>query len=39
MVWSAQSEAYNPSKIEKMSKEYTALLVERMEKEIGQKKK
>lgn len=39
MLWSAQSEAYNPSKIEKFSKEYTALLVERMEKEIGQKKK
>jgi hypothetical protein len=39
MIWSAQSEAYNPSKIEKFSKEYTALLVERMEREIGQKKK
>jgi hypothetical protein len=33
LVWSAQSEAYNPSKIEKFSKDYTATLVERMKRD------
>lgn len=39
MIWSAQSEAYNPSKIEKFSKEYTDLLVERMQRDFGTTKK
>ena len=38
MVWSAQSEAYNPSKIDKFSKEYTALLVERMDADLEKRK-
>ena len=38
MVWSAQSEAYNPSKIDKFSKEYTALLVERMDADLKKRK-
>jgi hypothetical protein len=38
MIWSAQSEAYNPSKIDKFSKDYTAMLVERMQRDFGVKK-
>jgi hypothetical protein len=37
LVWSAQSEAYNPSKIEKFSKDYTATLLERMKQDWGLK--
>lgn len=37
LVWSAQSEAYNPSKIEKFSKDYTAILVERLKQDWGVK--
>lgn len=33
LIWSVQSKAYNPSGIEKSSKEYTALLVEQFEKD------
>jgi hypothetical protein len=38
MIWSAQSEAYNPSKIDKFSKDYTAMLVDRMQQDFGKKK-
>jgi hypothetical protein len=38
MIWSAQSEAYNPSKIDKFSRDYTALLVDRMQQDFGKKK-
>lgn len=38
MIWSAQSEAYNPSKIDKFSRDYTAVLVERMQQDFGKKK-
>jgi hypothetical protein len=38
MVWSAQSEAYNPSKIDKFSKDYSSMLVEQMQKDLGPKK-
>jgi hypothetical protein len=37
MIWSAQSEAYDPSKISTFSKDYTALLVERLNRDISQK--
>jgi len=37
MIWSAQSEAYDPSKISTFSKDYTDLLVERMNRDISQK--
>lgn len=32
-IWSAQSEAYNPSNIEKASKQYTELIIAQMEKD------
>ena len=35
LVWSAQSEAYNPSSISKFSREYTAVLAERIKKDLG----
>ena len=38
MVWSAQSEAYNPTKIDKFSKDYASLLVEQMQRDLGPKK-
>ena len=38
MVWSAQSEAYNPSKIDKFSKDYSSMLVEQMRNDLGAKK-
>ena len=38
MVWSAQSEATNPSKIESFSRDYTALLVQRLQQDFGKKK-
>lgn len=38
MIWSAQSEAYNPSKIDKFSRDYTAMLVDRMQRDFGKKK-
>lgn len=38
MVWSAQSEAYNPSKIDKFSKDYSSMLVEQMQKDLVAKK-
>jgi hypothetical protein len=38
MVWSAQSEAYNPSKIDKFSKDYSSMLVEQMQKDLAAKK-
>jgi hypothetical protein len=38
MIWSAQSEAYNPSKIDKFSRDYTAMLVDRMQQDFGKKK-
>ena len=38
MVWSAQSEAYNPSKIEKFGKDYASLLVEQMQRDLGPRK-
>lgn len=37
MIWAAQSEAYDPSKISTFSKDYTALLVERLDRDISQK--
>ena len=37
MIWSAQSEAYDPSKISTFSKDYSDLLVERMNRDISQK--
>jgi hypothetical protein len=37
MIWSAQSEAYDPSKISTFSKDYADLLVERMNRDISQK--
>jgi hypothetical protein len=37
MIWSAQSEAYDPSKISTFSRDYTALLVERLNRDISQK--
>lgn len=37
MIWSAQSEAYNPSSISKFSREYTAVLADRIAKDLGRK--
>jgi hypothetical protein len=37
MLWSAQSEAYDPTKISKFSQEYAAILVERMNRDINEK--
>ncbi len=37
MIWAAQSEAYDPSKISTFSKDYADLLVERLERDISQK--
>ncbi len=37
MIWAAQSEAYDPSKISTFSKDYTDLLVERLDRDISQK--
>jgi hypothetical protein len=37
LIWAAQSEAYDPSKISTFSKDYSALLVERLNRDISQK--
>jgi len=37
MIWSAQSEAYDPSKISTFSRDYSDLLVERLDRDISQK--
>jgi len=37
MIWSAQSEAYDPSKISTFSRDYSDLLVERLNRDISQK--
>jgi len=37
MLWSAQSEAYDPTKISQFSKEYSAILIERMNRDINEK--
>jgi len=37
MLWAAQSEAYDPSKISTFSRDYAALLVERLDRDISQK--
>jgi hypothetical protein len=37
MIWAAQSEAYDPTKISEFSKDYAALLVERLNRDISQK--
>lgn len=37
MIWSAQSEAYDPTKMSTFSKEYTAILIEKMNADIAAK--
>lgn len=37
LIWSAQSEAYNPSSISKFSRDYTAILAEQIRKDLGKK--
>jgi len=37
MIWSAQSEAYNPSSISKFSRDYTTVLADRITKDLGKK--
>jgi hypothetical protein len=37
LIWAAQSEAYDPTKISTFSKEYADLLVERLNRDISQK--
>jgi hypothetical protein len=38
LIWSAQSEAYNPSKIASFSKTYTEIIAAQMQKDLGKKK-
>jgi hypothetical protein len=35
MIWSAQSEAYNPSSISKFSRDYTTVLADRISKDLA----
>jgi hypothetical protein len=37
MIWSAQSEAYNPSSISKFSRDYTTILADRISKDLAKK--
>ena len=37
MIWSAQSEAYNPSSISKFSRDYTTVLADRISKDLVKK--
>jgi hypothetical protein len=38
MIWSVQTESYNPSSIDKFSKQLTDLMQARLEKDLGLKK-
>jgi hypothetical protein len=37
LIWSAQSEAYDPSSISKFSRDYTAVIVDRINKDFNKK--
>lgn len=37
LIWSAQSEAYNPSSISKFSRDYTAVIADRINKDLNRK--
>jgi hypothetical protein len=37
LIWSAQSEAYNPSSISKFSRDYTAVIADRINKDLNKK--